>query len=119
MGSRIIEEQLLKDCLFAFNQIRNTRLNIGMTTYDLAKKIEATLNEVSAVDCEVTLSVIPECHSPRQFGFNEAIKHKDNPFDESILNPFEQNTDDYVDFAEGYIDGIESLGRLNVRAVGK
>jgi hypothetical protein len=42
-GNIIVDEKLLRDCLLAFNQLRNTKLQNGLCTYDLAELIELAL----------------------------------------------------------------------------
>jgi hypothetical protein len=56
----IVDETLLRDCLSAFNQLRNTKLRNGLHTYDLAERLELELErfEKSEFTPNVSCSVI-------------------------------------------------------------
>lgn len=44
----IVDIQLLKDCIYAFNEIPNRRLSNGTKTYDLASRLDHVLADVKA-----------------------------------------------------------------------
>jgi hypothetical protein len=52
----IVDETLLRDCLSAFNQLRDTKLKNGSRTYDLAERLEVVL-ERSELTPDLSCSV--------------------------------------------------------------
>ncbi|MGI5310368.1 hypothetical protein [Rheinheimera sp. WS51] len=45
MGMLFVEAQLLKDCLYAFNEIPNRRLCNGKKTYEIAAQLDQVFKE--------------------------------------------------------------------------
>lgn len=45
MSQLIIDQQLIEQCLFAFNSIRNTKITPGVYTYDLASALDKAIQE--------------------------------------------------------------------------
>jgi hypothetical protein len=52
----IVDETLLRDCLSAFNQLRNTKLRNGTCTYDLAERLEVELERSERSELKPGLS---------------------------------------------------------------
>lgn len=64
MSRIVVDQQLIENCLFAFNCIRNTKVKPDLSTYDLASHLDAALHESKSIgfavwSTEDVLSVRP------------------------------------------------------------
>ena len=72
----IVNAQLLKDCLYAFNQIPNTRLHNGLCIYDLAKDIGAVIAQepIAETDISISWGILDVQHSRPDLSDEQAME---------------------------------------------